>query len=148
MTSPKLSLSDFATYRLHRIVKQFDRGIAQAYSEALGLSLSEARTLAAIGEFGPFLVIDLARFANLDKSQASRAADHLIKQGLVRREPSPTDGRAVLISLSAEGKPLFEKIMRIASSRHETLMSALSPQERAVMELALGKLLAQAEAML
>ncbi|MGT2491737.1 hypothetical protein ACU4GD_17430 [Cupriavidus basilensis] len=43
--------------------------------------MSEARTLAAIGEFGPFLVIDLARFANLDKSQASRAADHLIKQG-------------------------------------------------------------------
>ncbi|WP_416048328.1 MarR family winged helix-turn-helix transcriptional regulator [Cupriavidus basilensis] len=148
MTAPKLSLSDFATYRLHRIVKQFDRGIAQAYSETLGLSLSEARTLAAIGEFGPFLVIDLARFANLDKSQASRAADHLIKQGLVRREPSPTDGRAVLISLSAEGKPLFEQIMRIASSRHETLMSALSPQERAVMELALGKLLAQAESML
>ncbi|QOT77969.1 MarR family winged helix-turn-helix transcriptional regulator [Cupriavidus basilensis] len=148
MTNPKLSLSDFATYRLHRIVKQFDRGIAQAYSETLGLSLSEARTLAAIGEFGPFLVIDLARFANLDKSQASRAADHLIKQGLVRREPSPTDGRAVLISLSAEGKPLFEKIMRIAASRHETLVSALSPKERAVMERALGKLLAQVEAML
>ena len=56
MSSPNLSLSDFATYRLHRIVKQFDRGIAHAYSEALDLSLSEARTLAAIGEFGPFLI--------------------------------------------------------------------------------------------
>ncbi|KDP84264.1 MarR family winged helix-turn-helix transcriptional regulator [Cupriavidus basilensis] len=148
MTSPKPSLSDFATYRLHRIVKQFDRGIARAYTDELGLSLSEARTLAAIGEFGPFLVIDLARFANLDKSQASRAADHLIKQGLVKREPSPTDGRAVLISLSATGKPLYEKIMRVASGRHETLMSALTTQERAVMERALGKLLAQVETML
>ncbi|AJG19263.1 hypothetical protein RR42_m1868 [Cupriavidus basilensis] len=33
----------------------------------------------------------------------------------------------MLISLSAEGKPLFEKIMLIVVCRHETLMSALSP---------------------
>ena len=49
------------------------------------MPLSEGRCLAAVGAFSPLSVNDLAAQANLDKGQASRAAQALLDQGLVRR---------------------------------------------------------------
>ena len=71
-------LDRFLTYRLHRIAKISDRDSAAAYQAELGLSLSEGRCLAAVGQFEPASVKDIARLANLDKANASRAADALV----------------------------------------------------------------------
>ncbi len=42
--------------------------------------------------FAPLSVNDLAQKANLNKGQASRAAQSLVEQGLVVKAASPTDG--------------------------------------------------------
>jgi DNA-binding IclR family transcriptional regulator len=47
--------------------------------------------LSAVGAFAPLSVNDLAQQANLNKGQASRAAQALVDQGLVRKEASTTD---------------------------------------------------------
>ena len=71
----------FLTYRLHALTKRSDRGIGEVYRHKLDISLPEARVIAAVGAFGPFSIMDLARHTNLDKSQASRAAEALLRQG-------------------------------------------------------------------
>ncbi|MFP3481473.1 helix-turn-helix domain-containing protein, partial [Burkholderia sp. SIMBA_057] len=75
--------------------KLAERGISERYQQKLGVTLPD-RVIASVGSFGPFSIMELARHANLDKSQASRAAEALIRQGLVKREPSADDGRVVL----------------------------------------------------
>ncbi|MEA3130373.1 MAG: hypothetical protein QOF46_2168, partial [Paraburkholderia sp.] len=84
--SAKAGLEQFLTYRLHVLNKLAERGIGERYQDKLGVTLPEARVIASVGSFGPFSIMELARHANLDKSQASRAAEALIKQGLVKRD--------------------------------------------------------------
>ncbi|GAB7525728.1 MarR family winged helix-turn-helix transcriptional regulator [Paraburkholderia sp. 2C] len=139
--SDKAGLEQFLTYRLHILNKLSERGISDRYLEKLGVTLPEARVIASVGSFGPFSIMDLARHANLDKSQASRAAEALIKQGLVRREASDDDGRVVLVSLTTEGRALYRKVMPIARKWNSDLFDCLDEREKAVLGATLDKVI-------
>ena len=82
------ALQDFLTWRLHRLAKLTDRQSSDAYAQVFGLGVGEARCLAAIGQFAPLSVKDLAAQANLDKAQASRAAQMLVERDLVLKSAS------------------------------------------------------------
>jgi DNA-binding MarR family transcriptional regulator len=139
--SAKAGLEQFLTYRLHVLNKLAERGISERYQEKLDVTLPEARVIASVGSFGPFSIMDLARHANLDKSQASRAAEALIKQGLVQREASDDDGRVVLISLTAEGRALYKKVMPIARKWNVDLFDCLGDKEKVALSDALDKVI-------
>jgi hypothetical protein len=49
MTTAKYTIEELFTYRLHVIKKQTDRTMNEAFSSALGLSLTEARILLSVG---------------------------------------------------------------------------------------------------
>ncbi|MGF6722455.1 DNA-binding MarR family transcriptional regulator [Paraburkholderia sp. GAS41] len=144
--SAKAGLEQFLTYRLHVLNKLAERGIGERYQEKLGVTVPEARVIASVGSFGPFSIMDLARHANLDKSQASRAAEALIKQGLVQREASEEDGRVVLISLTSAGRELYRKVMPIARKWNADLFDCLSEDEREVLGAALDRIIESAQA--
>src|SRR6516164_1983180 len=129
--SDKAGLEQFLTYRLHVLNKLSERGISERYQAKLGVTLPEARVIASVGSFGPFSIMELARHANLDKSQASRAAEALIRQGLVQRQPSASDGRVVLVSLTAEGRALYRKVMPIARKWNGDMFDCLDEAEKA-----------------
>ena len=135
----KAGLDQFLTYRLHVLNKLSERGIGERYQAKLGVTVPEARVIASVGSFGPFSIMDLARHANLDKSQASRAAEALIKQGLVQREASDDDGRVVLVSLTTEGRALYRKVMPIARKWNEDFFDCLDEKEKALLSHALDK---------
>ncbi|MFP3564163.1 MarR family winged helix-turn-helix transcriptional regulator [Paraburkholderia sp. SIMBA_030] len=139
--SAKTGLEQLLTYRLHVLNKLTERGISERYQDKLGVTLPEARVIASVGSFGPFSIMELARHANLDKSQASRAAEALIKQGLVKREPSAEDGRVVLVSLTAEGRALYRKVMPMARRWNDDLFECLDEQEKLAFGHALDKII-------
>lgn len=125
-----LSLDRFLTYRLHRIARISDRGSAAAYAAECGLSLSDARCLAAIGSFGPLSVRDLARLANQDKAQASRAVTALVARGLVRKDASTVDGRGVVLTVSATGRAAHRKVVKVIAARNADIFGVLDRRER------------------
>lgn len=141
MDSVKAGLEQFLTYRLHVLNKLAERGISERYQEKLGVTLPDARVIASVGSFGPFSIMELARHANLDKSQASRAAEALIQQGLVQRQQSAEDGRVVLVSLTAEGRALYRRVMPIARKWNGDLFDCLSEEEKATFGQALDKII-------
>jgi DNA-binding MarR family transcriptional regulator len=142
MTSAaKPGLDQFLTYRVHLLNKLSERGISDRYQQKIGISLAEARVVAAVGAFGPFSIMELARRANLDKSQASRAAEALIGRALLQRENSRDDGRVVLVSLSSEGRALYRKIMPIARRWNDDLFGVLAPREQAQLSRLLDKVI-------
>lgn len=139
-----LPLDRFLTYRLHQVNKITDRASSDAYAAEFGLPVGEARCLAAIGTFAPLSINQLAAKANLDKGQASRAAQALVERGLVVKEGSPVDARAVVLAPTAQGRRLWNRVMRLIARRNEEIFGCLSRTEQAQLASLLDRVLANA----
>ena len=132
------------THRLHALAKITDRATQQAYEEDVGIPISEGRCLAAIGSFHPLSVNDLAMRANLNKAQASRSTQALVDQGIVMKQASEVDGRGVVLTLSPQGLALWEKVMGVIERRNQEILSALTMDEQAQLDVLLDRLLQHA----
>lgn len=132
------------THRLHTLSKITDRVSQVAYETDAGIPFSEGRCLAAIGSFSPLSVNDLARRANLNKGQASRAAQSLVDQGLVRKEASATDGRGVVLTLTAKGERIWQRLMQVIERRNAEIVSCLDALEIQQLSLLLDRLVEHA----
>ncbi|MFY9812149.1 MarR family winged helix-turn-helix transcriptional regulator [Aquabacterium sp.] len=108
------------------------------------MTLSEGRCLAAIGSFKPLSVNDLAVRSNLNKGQASRAAQSLVEQGLVRKEPSESDGRGVVLTLTAKGQRYWKRIMDVVIRRNQEIVSCLTREELNQFDMLLDRLVEHA----
>ncbi|MBP8287715.1 MAG: MarR family transcriptional regulator [Rhodoferax sp.] len=132
------------TYRLHQLHKLTDADSQTAYPEHTGLSMSDGRCLTTIGTFEPLSVKELAEKANLNKGQASRAAQALVDQGLVRKEDRPDDGRGVVLSLTPIGSKLFRRAMQLISQRNDEIFGCLTAKEQATLSAMFDRLIAHA----
>lgn len=142
-----LPLERTFTYRLHLLHKVSDLETQQRYPADAGLSLSDGRCLTAIGRFEPLSVKDLARYANLNKSQASRAAQALVEQGLVSKRDSKDDGRGVTLSLTAAGRKAWARAMQLVQRRNEEIFGCLTPAEQTQLSAMFDRLVAHNQQM-
>jgi Transcriptional regulators len=141
---PSPPLDGFLTYRLHQVNKITDRASVEAYARELALPVGEARCLAAIGGFAPLSVNQLAARANLDKAQASRATQALVRRGLVAKEASASDARGVVLRPTAEGQRLWVRVMRLIARRNGEIFGCLSASEQQALAALLERVLANA----
>ncbi|MFT4083153.1 MAG: MarR family transcriptional regulator [Nocardioides sp.] len=63
-----------------------------------------------IADHGPVRASALAEEFDIDKGAVSRTVQHLGDLGLLDREPDPADGRAVLVSASAEARHRLDAV--------------------------------------
>ena len=141
-----VALDGTVTRRLHTLQKLSDRLTQQAYAGDAGIALGEGRCLAAIGAFSPLSVNDLATKANLNKGQASRAAQVLVDNGLVRKEASATDGRGVVLNLTAQGARVWQRLMAVIERRNQEIVSCLNESEQRQFSQLLDRLVVHAQA--
>lgn len=134
------------TWRLHQLGKITDRATQAAYARDAGIAFSDGRCLAAIGAFSPLSVVELAQRAHLNKGQASRAAQSLVELGFVRKAASASDGRGVVLSLTAKGRRTWAGLMRVIEQRNADIASCLSARECAQFSQMLDRLVAHARA--
>lgn len=141
-----IKLDRTLTYRLHLLHKLTDIESQRAYVAGAGLSMSDGRCLTAVGTFAPLSVNDLAKKANLNKGQASRAAQSLVDQGLVLKAASPTDGRGVVLTLTPRGKTAWQRAMQVVGQRNQDIFNVLSAAERTQLSDFFDRLIDQARA--
>jgi DNA-binding MarR family transcriptional regulator len=139
-------LDRFLTYRLHSVNKLTDKASSDAYAQEFGLPAGEARCLAAIGNFAPLSVNQLAARANLDKAQASRAAQALVERGLVAKQASAADARGVVLQPTPAGRRLWARVMRLIARRNEEIFGCLSATEQRQLAQLLDRVLENARA--
>jgi DNA-binding MarR family transcriptional regulator len=85
---------------------------------------------------------DLARLTLRSKSGATRLVDRLSEAGLVQRETSPEDRRAVYVTLTDSGRALFERVRApVAKILIDRFAAHVSPKEARFITLALAKVL-------
>lgn len=134
------------SYRLHLLHKLTDVISQRAYVAATGLSMSAGRCLTTIGAFAPLSMNDLAQKTNLNKGQASRAAQALVAQGLVLKVASQTDGRGVVLTLTHSGQAAWLGAMQVVERRNHEIFGLLNETEEAQLSAIFDRLLTQARA--
>jgi len=127
--------------RLHQLHKLVDRETQLAFPTATGLGPSDGRCLAVAGAAGPLSVNELARLSQLDKGQASRAAQSLVALGLLRRQAHPHDARSVQLSLTAAGRRTWQRTIRLLAQRDDAAFACLSDRDRATLGRLLDRLI-------
>jgi DNA-binding MarR family transcriptional regulator len=110
---------------------------------ATEVTLSQHRLLVLLATGGDQTVGALAGQLQVNASNASRLCDRLQKLGLVGRDRSSSDGRAVDVSLTPDGSELVETVR---AYRRREIQRVLARMARADVDAATTALTAFAEA--
>lgn len=93
------------------------------------ISLTSVSTLSALGRLGPQRVTELAVLQGVAQPSMTAVVGALEQSGYVARTPDPTDRRAHLISLTAEGELFLAERRRAGAEQIASLAQRLPPQE-------------------
>jgi DNA-binding MarR family transcriptional regulator len=95
----------FAMRKANRQISRF----YDAHLEPAGLRLTQFLTLAALNEVGSTPVNALAERLDIERTAMGKMVGFLERDGLVRIQPSPTDGRSRVIELTEAGRRLHDE---------------------------------------
>jgi DNA-binding MarR family transcriptional regulator len=145
MQQPRvLRLSAFVPYRLSIATNTVSDVIAGAYRALFGLSIPEWRLIAVLAELGSSTQFDLGATTRMDKVTVSRAAIALVARGLMRRSANPSDKRSHLLTLSPQGRALYDEVAPKALALEDAILADFSPEEVADLIAMLQRLEAAA----
>ncbi|MDY0271342.1 MAG: MarR family transcriptional regulator [Advenella sp.] len=130
MSADSFNLENSLTYKLHSLAKLIDRHADYADIEHARISFAEGRVLAVIGFNKMLSVVQVAKKANLDKSQGSRAVVSLVGKGLIEKRQQKQDARAFDLSLTEKGRLVYEEVVTLITRRNEIAMKTLSVEEQ------------------
>ena len=100
------------------------------------LSPSQTAALATIERRGPIPPSELAACERVQRPMATRVIARLEDSGLVERAADPTDGRSSLVSITAEGRELLDRVRTRKDAFLAQRLEGLSAEEVAVLERA------------
>lgn len=101
---------------------------------------AQGRLLAQIDELGSARIGDLARADHCSQPTMTTQVQRLEERGWVLRDPDPADRRAVLISLTDEGRALLSAVRRERAAVLAPYIDGLDEQARARLEEAVATL--------
>ena len=122
VTAPRLWLVITKSYRVLSLLAE--RSIANT-----GLCLTDFAALEALLHKGPLTITQIQEKVLLASGSMTAAVDRLEKLGLIVRKSSPSDRRARVVELTAEGKRLAKSSFERHAKDLEALMSTLSETE-------------------
>jgi DNA-binding MarR family transcriptional regulator len=96
-----------------RILMRESYDVFDDQQKCCDLTYSQCHTLIEIGSKGEVSLVDLASSLGLDTSTLSRTIQGLVVLGLVIRTTNEKDRRYVNISLSKQGRRIYEAIGRL-----------------------------------
>ncbi|WP_321806966.1 MarR family transcriptional regulator [Burkholderia sp. BCC1993] len=141
-------LRDLVSFQLRQLTNIYTKGSSSAYERSFNLTMNEWRCIALLHGKRGMSMNRLAEHAQFDRGLASRTVRGLEERGLLAREADATDGRGVIITLTAKGKELVLQVFPVAEERNTRLLSCLTRAERELLPGILEKLTHQARAML
>ncbi|MER6468425.1 MarR family winged helix-turn-helix transcriptional regulator [Streptomyces collinus] len=138
MTSPqKLDrATDLDVGDLTRAIENFNRFYIRLPS-VQKLSFTTLSVLDTLAFRGPTRLTDLVRTEQMSQPGVTQLVTRLERDGLVERRPDPTDGRAVLVHLTEEGRTVGQSRHQDRGRHMAPLMAELTEEERQTLAAAL-----------
>lgn len=130
--------------RIHELCSAISRAMAkksQAKLGAVGLSAGAAGFIRAVGDRDDMTLSDVAKVLRVETATLSSLAVRLERDGLLVRQPSPKDKRAMLLHLTPRARELGEQAEQITRSELMKLTEGVAEADRVrLVELLQGVL--------
>jgi DNA-binding MarR family transcriptional regulator len=101
------------------------------------LTLPQHRALVLLALRGPQRIRDLAELLGVNSSTATRHCDRLERRGLVQRERSADDGRAVCVSVTDVGHQVVDSVTRARRRQISAILETMPVRSRGPLLAAL-----------
>lgn len=137
-TSPMGLIGRIRNLALH-LSREMDKTFAR-----FGLNNATFDVLATLRRSGPPYALspsDLLATMMVTSGTMTNRIDQLEKSGLVARSTNPEDGRSFLVSLTDKGYALIDAAVTAHVETQTRLVSALTQEDRAMLDELLGKYL-------
>jgi DNA-binding MarR family transcriptional regulator len=118
--------------RISRLARELERRLEPVYREH-GLEPGWHDVLATLRRAGPPYRMRPTEFTSalmLTSSGTTKRLDRLEEAGLIARAPDPDDRRGTLISLTAAGSSLIDKLTEAHLANERRLLAALSDADQ------------------
>jgi DNA-binding MarR family transcriptional regulator len=94
------------------------------------ISFSAVATLGTLDSSGPCRLTELAGREGISQPSMTAMVSRLERQGLVERRHDPSDGRIVLVAITAAGQDMLQRRQAGRVAFLSSLMGALPPAEQ------------------
>ena len=126
------------------------RGLARvsdARLSGLGFASAQLPVLSALADGKRMSQMELARWAKVEQPSMAQLLARMERNGLVRREPDPSDRRSSLILLTEEAQAKLPAGREVLRQGNEEATRGLSADEVETLLALLRRVLANVEAM-
>ena len=113
---------EVAVTELLSVTGQLTRRL-RAVSNTRELTWSQVAIMARLEEAGPLTTADLARAESVKPQSMGGTLAAMEEEGLVERQPHPTDRRQILYALTDEGR---EARRKVSLAKREWLLAAIA----------------------
>ncbi|MCA1783531.1 MAG: MarR family winged helix-turn-helix transcriptional regulator [Intrasporangiaceae bacterium] len=141
---PATEHTEHTEHTLESALMAVARGLRHGWAESIahtGLAPHRARALRMISAEGPLRPGTLADRLRIAPRSVTEVVDALVERDLVRREPDPTDRRAMTLTITDAGRELVGEITAIRRAHTEQVFDAvLSGEEQDALGVLLGRL--------
>jgi DNA-binding MarR family transcriptional regulator len=118
-------------FSLYHVLKYYvDRQVDNAMGDA-GIPMACSKLLGILNEHGPRRFTELAALTGTGARSLTQTVDTLERSGLAKRQPDPTDRRAILVNITDLGTTTYLSSVGPRLEAFEHLFGALSDDERA-----------------
>ncbi len=140
MSGPTLELESFLPYRLNVLASVVSHGLSSIYTHRYGFGIPEWRVMATLGQFGAMTAKDIGAHSHMHKTKVSRAVASLTKRRLIQRKANRQDLREAFLSLTSQGKAIYDDLVPVAQRFAAELAGGLTADEIAQFDALLAEL--------
>ena len=135
-----VQLNQFVPYRMVHLASNISLALSKIYKQEFDITIPEWRVLAQLAEQQKLYSKDIGTITSMDKSKVSRAVKALENKDYLLRQTDKKDNRAAYLSLTIQGKTLYQKIAPKALQWERQLISILDTHEHKDLMNILDKL--------
>lgn len=103
-------LEEFLPFRLHQASEAVSQSFRAIYRSDYGMTRTEWRVFAQLGQYGAMTATELGISANLHKTKVSRAVMALEKRRWLKRQQDANDRRSHILQLTDGGRLAFREL--------------------------------------
>ncbi len=128
---PRLDPDAHAAFLLVALANKVSASASRVYMRSFGIGVMEWRVMAMAAAQPGVTANRVGTMSGVDKSSVSRATHSLIRRGLLTAQEDPADNRRTLLTLTAAGQALHDKVIQASLEREERLLHGLDKGDRA-----------------
>jgi len=136
-------MEDYVPYQLALLSDRLSLALQRVSKQKYDLSRTEWRVMALVGQVDECSATDLVERSTMDAVAVHRAVKRLEALGYMNRAESLRDMRVRVLSLTQEGRKVYETIIPHAMELQAQLLSSLPPALAAQFQEALKFLVEQ-----